>query len=616
MKRSQKSPWRWVPSLYYAEGLPYTFVMLVSVIMYKRMGVSNTDIALYTSWLYLPWVIKPLWSPIVDILRTKRFWIIASQLVIGASLGGIALAIPLPDFFKWTLTFFWLLAFSSATHDIAIDGFYMLGLSKHDQAWFVGFRTTFYRLAMITGQGLLIILAGYLESTTGVPPVDIKIQAVTQQQVQNVQKLQPVSTNGNMKLICEPQELKISTTQIKKDELDAILKDVKKWNLKQGQPQNKTGTAKKSDKSSSWLDTCAAIPIENFLRKNFGETKPDIKKDIAGNAGIIYIRLSEMPDRDTVVNLGRHKGDKSISLIEGSRFVFTKDNWDKPVKAVIQLDPKLKQAKEAVFQARSGNIPFAWTVTFSTMAVLFFVFFIYHKFILPYPEADGSAMKSKSFVIEYFQTFRSFFTKERIWIIIAFFLIYRFGEAQLVKLAAPFLLDTQEAGGLGLTTSEVGFLYGTIGLILLTIGGILGGFAASRHGLKFWIWWMALAMKLPDAVYVYLAYTLPDSFLLVNLCVAVEQFGYGFGFTAYTLYMIYAAEGEHKTSHFAICTGFMALGMMIPGMFSGWLQEIIGYKHFFIWVLIATIPGLILLRFLPLDSSFGKKIPAQESSSM
>ena len=193
-------------------------------------------------------------------------------------------------------------------------------------------------------------------------------------------------------------------------------------------------------------------------------------------------------------------------------------------------------------------------------------------------------------------------------IILAFLLLYRFAEAQLVKMASPFLLDSQEVGGLGLTTGQVGFVYGTVGIIMLSIGGLLGGFAASRHGLKYWLWWMAIAINLPDLVYVYLSYVLPDSFFIVSLCVAIEQFGYGFGFTAYMLYMIYASEGKYKTAHFALSTGLMALGMMIPGMFSGWLQDVIGYKHFFIWVLIATIPAFFILIFLPLDRGFGKKL--------
>jgi PAT family beta-lactamase induction signal transducer AmpG len=200
-----------------------------------------------------------------------------------------------------------------------------------------------------------------------------------------------------------------------------------------------------------------------------------------------------------------------------------------------------------------------------------------------------------------------FFKKKHIGLIIAFLLVYRLGESQLVKLAAPFLLDIKESGGLGLTTGEVGIVYGTVGIISLTLGGLLGGFLAARNGLKHWLWWMLIAINLPNLVYVYLSYTMPDSFILINLCVAVEQFGYGFGFTAYMLYMIYVSDGDHKTAHFAITTAFMALGMMIPGMVSGWLQELIGYQHFFIWVVIATIPAFIITKMIPLDTGFGKK---------
>jgi PAT family beta-lactamase induction signal transducer AmpG len=422
LKETNRSAWFWVPSLYFTEGLPYVIVMTVSVIMYKRMEISNTDIALYTSWLYLPWVIKPLWSPFVDIIRTKRFWIISMQLLIGLALIGIALTTQLPFFFTATLFFFWIVAFASATHDIAADGFYMLGLDQHDQAWFVGVRSTFYRIAMITGSGLLIIFAGQMETFT-------------------------------------------------------------------------------------------------------------------------------------------------------------------------------------------DNIKLAWSITFLLLAVILVLSFLYHKFILPFPDPDTGKILIDFWNVlkEFTDVFVDFFKKDRIILIIAFLLFYRFGEAQLVKLASPFLLDSMEVGGLALSTSQVGFIYGTVGLILLSVGGILGGFLAAKQGLKFWLYPMAVAMNLPNVVYVYLSYIQPQQFWIVNTCVAIEQFGYGFGFTAYMLFMILVSEGKHKTAHFAITTGFMALGMMIPGMFSGLIQEEIGYQYFFIWVLIATIPGFLLLPFLPIDKNFGKK---------
>ncbi|MDX2419236.1 MAG: MFS transporter, partial [Xanthomonadales bacterium] len=424
---------------YFASGLPYVVVMTVSVIMYKRLGLSNTDIALYTSWLYLPWVIKPFWSPLVDILRTKRSWIIAMQLLIGAGLGGVALTLPTDDFFRNSMAFLWLLAFSSATHDIAADGFYMLVLSKHDQTWFVGIRSTFYRLAMIAGQGLLIILAGSLES------------------------------------------------------------------------------------AFQSADTASVLP-----------------------AG-------------------------SVS------------------------DP---------------GIAVAWAVTFYIMAGMFVLFSVWHRFVLPRPDKDVPAIHDtyKDIVRDFLQTFAAFFKKPKIGLILAFLLLFRFSEAQLVKIAAPFMLDSPAVGGLALSTGQVGFAYGTIGVLMLTLGGLLGGFLAARHGLKHWLLWMVISINLPNAVYVFLSIALPDNLLIINLAIGLEQFGYGFGFAAYMLYMLYISNGAHQTAHYAICTGFMALGMMIPGMFSGWLQELIGYQYFFIWVLLATVPSFVVTMLIPLDKSFGRKL--------
>ncbi len=421
-KPISRNPWTWVPSLYLAEGIPYTMAMSVSVILYKRLGISNTDIALYTSWLYLPWVIKPLWSPLVELFRTKRYWILLTQLLVGASLASIALTIPTSRFFQVTLAFFWILAFSSATHDIAADGFYMLGLPEDFQAAYVGVRATFYRIAMIATQGGLVIFAGILEG------------------------------NGY-------------------------------------------------------------------------------------------------------------------------------------------------------------GVPTAWSFTFFLAAAIFGAFFLYHLFILPYPISDRPAVRisSASLSHNFLNTFGLFFRKEGILAILAFFLFYRLGETQLVKIIAPFLLDPRSKGGLELTTSEVGMIYGTVGVIALLLGGLLGGYAIYRKGLKFWIWIMVCALHLPDFVYVYLSHTLPIRLDLISLCVAVEQFGYGFGFTAYTMFMIMVSEGKYKTVHYAICTGIMALGMMLPSMFSGWLQEQLGYPNYFLWVMTATIPGFIVTALVKIDPEFGKK---------
>ena len=310
-----------------------------------------------------------------------------------------------------------------------------------------------------------------------------------------------------------------------------------------------------------------------------------------------------------VITVALKSGDKSISLVEGSRLIFNDRNWNRPALVVIQLDPKLRSESTASFEVRSGNIPFSWSITFAVLVGLFLFFGIYHRFMLPRPASDrpGNAGTIIVFLEEFFKTFGAFFRKERIGVLLLFLLFYRFAEAQLVKLVTPFLLDGRELSGLGLTTGQVGFVYGTIGIIALTCGGLLGGMLASRQGLKFWLWPMVLIMHLPDATFVYLAYAQTDNFTVINLCVAIEQFGYGFGFTAYMLYMIYIARGQHETAHYAICTGFMALGMMLPGMFSGWLQEAIGYRHFFVWVMLATLPGFLVAAVVPLDAEFGRK---------
>ena len=416
MEKKKNNPWTWIPTLYFAEGLPYVAVVTISVIMYKNLGMSNTDVAFYTSWLYLPWVIKPFWSPFVDILKTKRWWIVSMQLLIGAGLAGVAFCTPTPFYVQLTLACFWLVAFSSATHDIAADGFYLLELDKSEQSFYVGIRSTFYRIATIFGQGALVFFAGYLEKTT-------------------------------------------------------------------------------------------------------------------------------------------------------------------------------------------GNIPFAWSITFFVLAGMFIAFFVYHRFRLPYPDSDkpNLSITAGSILIEFGKTFKTFFTKKNAAAAIFFMLTYRFAEAQLLKLIQPFLLDPREKGGLALTTQDVGIVYGTVGILGLVIGGIAGGIVAAKGGLKKWLWPMMLSMLLTSLTFVYLAFMMPDNFWVINLCVLIEQLGYGFGFTAYMLYLMYYAEGEHKTAHYAICTGFMALGMMLPGMAAGWIQEQLGYQNFFLWVMGCSIIPIIAASLLKIE---------------
>jgi len=617
-KQTKRSPWFWVPSLYYAEGIPYIVAMTISVIFYKRMGISNAAIALYTSWLYLPWVLKPLWSPVVEIFKTKRFWIVLMEFIIGGSLAAVALSVPVPRFFQITLIIFWLLAFSSATHDIAADGFYMLGLNQHQQAWFVGVRSTFYRFAMLTGQGLLVILAGFVESHSGLPPVTLqvttKVQAEHQLQITPPDSLPVLAPSGELRISITPDQLAIPLLPRDAAEVQELVNKAQEWNARMGQKieqQDHEQQAEQERKNTLW-QSLVVRPIAKVFLAVFSTAKQQTKGvSTSGNIGIIYLQLSQSPpaDKKIVVTFGRESGDKSISLIEGSRFEFTTANWNKPVMAVIQIDPKLHQVSSAKFIARAGNVPLAWIVTFVLMAILFLTFAIYHRFILPRTGVDVARqpLNLSNFFKSFANTFVVFFKKKHIGISLVFLLFYRLAESQLVKMASPFLLDSQELGGMALTTGQLGFAYGTAGLVMLTVGGLLGGFMAARDGLKKWIWVMVLAINVPDAVYIYMAHFQPDNFFIINLCVGIEQLGYGFGFTSYMLYMIYISEGEYKTAHFAISTGFMALGMMVPGMFSGWIQELIGYENFFIWVLFCTIPGFIIVKFLPLDPEFGKK---------
>ncbi|WP_412062184.1 MFS transporter [Rubrivirga sp. IMCC45206] len=665
----QRSPWRWVPSLYFAEALPYMAVMALAVILYKRMGMTNTDIALYTSWLYLPWVIKPFWSPVVDVLKTKRLWILATQVLIGGGLAGVAFTLPTPLWVQGSLAFFWLLAFASATHDIAADGFYMLALDEHDQAWYVGIRSTFYRAAIIAVSGLVPMLAGALESSTGLGAVDVEVRAVpaaADDSLAQATELPLAATDrtsgagaerGDLTLSASADDLAIPLALRPTDETAALVAQAREANTAAGFYPVDEGPAT-SDDGPSWFGRTISGPLGAALEAAFG-TEREAASDVAGNVGVVAFRLSGPPPagEEVAVNLGIEDGDQSLKLVEGGqRFTFTEANWDRPFLAVVQLDRSLDAPTAATFRATSGNIPLAWSITFFVLAGVFLLIMAWHTVALPrpavdVPNADGAG--GGSGILQYLaflalfiptllvllipmmaaglvaprttgpwgrmfralpfsgspfaETITSFFEKPEVGIAVAFVLFYRFAEAQLVKLAAPFLLDSVEAGGLALTTGEVGFVYGTVGALCLTIGGVLGGILAARDGIGKWLWPMVLAINLPNAVYLFLAVARPDNFLVINAAIALEQFGYGFGFAAFLLVLIYVADGEHKTAHYAIGTGLMALGMMIPGMFSGWLEDIVGYQSFFVWVLIATIPSFLVTARIKIDPTFGQK---------
>jgi len=615
--QKNRSPWAWIPSLYLAEGLPYVAVMTISVILYKRMGISNTDIALYTSWLYLPWVIKPFWSPFVDLLKTKRWWIVSMQLLIGAGFGGIAFSIPVNFFFQATLAFFWLLAFSSATHDIAADGFYMLGLNTNDQAKFVGIRSTFYRIATIMGQGVLIMLAGLLESATGMEPVQITVEASPAYEDVAMVFDSPhehVSPTGDLHFVTNTQTVQMGVGGIDQDSAKLLLQKIERLNREQGFVERSSNDiSQTASAQSSWWSSHIAQPLGTWIQHNFGEQRDAVEpSSLAGNMAVVRVRLSKQPesDKQIVLNTTQSRGDKSIALVHGERLTFHASNWDKSAYLVFQLDPKQTAATATEFKGLSGNIAFAWSMTFLVLAGLFIVFSLYHRVFLPIPDSDMPAVQvtAASVLKDFSNTFVSFFNKPGVGTAIFFMLTFRFSEAQALKLITPFLLDSRDVGGLGLTTGEVGFVYGTVGILALTIGGIIGGIAASRGGLKKWLWPMALSVLLPTAVFVYLSFSQTNSMWIINSFVFIEQFGYGFGFTAYMLYLMYFSEGKQKTAHYAICTGFMALGMMLPGMFAGWMQEILGYNHFFIWVMICSIVPIIAVALVKVDANYGKAV--------
>lgn len=635
-----RSAWYWVPSLYFSQGIPYVMVMTLSVIMYKRLGVSNTDIAFYTSWLNLPWVIKPLWSPLVDCTRTKRGWVVAMQFLVALALAWAAWAVRGAEFFRWSLGLFWIMAFASATHDIAADGFYMLSLSPHEQAWWVGLRSTFYRTAMIVGSGLLVVLAGVLESRQGLPPLTVPVSARAVADAPAVtnwtpEKIQFAAARGPRHIVAEPATLQIVRSALTASEATAVINAANEWNAGHGflAADTRPGDAARSGwVREAWRHcfapvgrmwhAAAAQPLREFLTTHF--PKPaETQAPTAGNVGVIYFALSQPPasGKSIVVTVaakvtgwqffGLAKGDPGFALKAGARLTFNATNWNQPAMAVIQIDPRLKSDAAATFQAGSGNLPRAWSITLFVVAMVFLAFSCWHSVMLPRPQNDGPVITHRNLAAEFAATLGSFFRKRGIFLALGFILLYRFDEAQLSKVISPFLLDSREAGGLGLATSQVGLVYGTFGILALTGGGLLGGFLAAKHGLKRMLPFMIGAMYLPKLVFVLLAFTQPENVLVTGGAVAVEQFGYGFGFTAFMLYLLYFADGAHKTAHYAICTGFMALGMMIPGMWSGWLVDLVGYKHFFVWVICSALPGLALALQLRVDPQFGRRERAE-----
>ena len=546
----ERSPWAWIPTLYFFQGIPYSIVMITSGLIYKTMGISIASFAFWTSLLYLPWAIKPLWSPYIDVVSTKRNWVIWTQLLLGAAFVAAGMVMPLSFFYPISLGVFALIAISSASHDIAADGFYMYALDQHKQAFFVGIRSTFYRFAMLTALGLVPVLAGTIQKNTGLEPVTFETRSVLPEEYIpfNPSEIRIAKAEDEPALLLFPRDLKVPVYQDGKSALDSA---------------------------------------------------------------VIYIALSAPPEEGetVVVNVVRKSGSKDIDLSkkQTGRFEFTSSNWNKPVAASVKVNHNLAGATSSVFLVTAGNIAFSWMVAMAILGVMLLLLAIYNRIMMPRP--DEKSTKEKIGWSVYKEVFISFFTKPGVIPALIFFLMYRLGESQLVKVATPFLVDSRSAGGIGLTSAQYGIAYGTMGMLCLTLGGILGGITAAKFGLKRLIWFMAFCMNIPISVYIYLSIVQPmPGDITIYLSIALEQFGYGFGFTAYMLYMLYyVGDSKYKTAEYAIGTSLMALGMMLPGMISGSMKEALGYQHFFIYVILCSIPGLIAIKFLKIDPSFGIK---------
>jgi MFS transporter, PAT family, beta-lactamase induction signal transducer AmpG len=546
----ERSPWSWVPTLYFFQGIPYSIVMVTSGLIYKTMGISIASFAFWTSLLYLPWTIKPLWSPYIDVVSTKRNWVVWTQFLLGFAFIAVGISMPLSFFYPVSIAIFGLIAVSSASHDIAADGFYMYALDEHKQAFFVGIRSTFYRLAKLTALGLLPVIAGLVLINTGLKPRTVKVESVTQANYTVFDPAEIVirTAGGKPEILVFPEKLEVPVYQPGKSGLDSA---------------------------------------------------------------VVYLALSAPPGRDetVVVNITRKSGSKDIDLSkkQTGRFEFTAENWDKPVAASVKVNHNLTTSVSAEFLITAGNVAFSWVISLGTLGIILIILAIYNRVILPHP-AENDIKEKISWAV-YRDVFVSFFSKPGVIPALMFFLLYRFGEAQLFKIATPFMIDSRTAGGLGMSAAQYGIVYGTVGVICLTLGGITGGIAAARFGLKKLIWIMALGMNIPISVYIYLSYVQPmPGNILIYLSIALEQFGYGFGFTGYMLFMLhYVGESKYKTAEYAIATSLMALGMMLPGMISGVVKELLGYQHFFIYVIICAVPGIIAIKFLKINPAFGIK---------
>jgi MFS transporter, PAT family, beta-lactamase induction signal transducer AmpG len=596
-----RSAWTWVPSLYFAQGIPYSVVMQVATVFYKLMGVSNQTLAYQTSWLNLPWVLKPLWSPFIELLMTKRRWIAAMQILIAVALSLIALGIPTPSFFTYTLILFWIIAICSATHDIAADGFYLMTMPVRDQATFVGVRSTFFRLALLAGQGLTVLLAGSLERASSLPADQVHVVATYQPgatQPFDATLAPPFANTHSDGIQTSQKEIQFSSRASDPRSASTLREKAHAWNVEHGFVAASETIVTGTTKVGGWV-----APLEEWIRKHFAPVRSArVKNEELPNLALVFFRVQTPIETDAprIVTLRRMSGSRDLKVVEGERVEVRKENQGTPFAVLFEPDARGKHAMEAVFVPQSGNLRRAWSLTFGIISAIFMSLAIYHVRVLPVATTDFvSSPGWRSIALGLKDVIVRFFGKPGIVRILLFLLFYRFAEAQLVKMIQPFLLDARQEGGMALTTSQVGSIYGVCGVAMLLAGGILGGSLAGRDGLRRWYWPMVFAINAPNMVYWLLAWVHPESWGWSAAAVAVESFGYGFGFAAYILISMAVARGGHETAHYAFCTGIWALGLMLPGMASGWLQKLIGYEHFFAWVLIATLPSFFVSFLLP-----------------
>lgn len=576
-----KNPWSWVPSLYFAEGMPYMIITTVSVLIFKQLGMSVKDIAFFTSFMAFPWALKPLWAPILDVYWTKKRWVILTQASMAIGFALAAFAMPFTSATQLLLWIFLIMAFVSATHDAAADGFYIIGLpDPTKQAFFTGVRSTAYRVSMITAQGGMVLLAGLIQARTGLAPIEITLKAAPAEATSLVST--PIeSTTG---------DITISTLT------DTVF----------SAGHNKPDGEVRKD----FLEA-----VNNYNAHPTLELLNQLDAPVGMGMLNVYYNKDIEQDKDRQLSIsGESKGD--LKLLNGDFLQYTSTDSHLPRVIVVEAVTNIDHVSDVTFKVNSGNAKTAWFIALITVAILYGVLVIYHLFMVPNNETKivrEQKAETPNFYKEFAEAFITFFQKKHVIPAVAFILLYRFAESQLLKIGTTFMVDAQANGGLALSNSHYGMIYGVVGVISLIVGGILGGWVMSRQGLRFWMIPMALALNIPDLSYFLLSWFRPESVMPVILGVTIEQFGYGFGFTMYMMFMVFFAEdsGKYKTSHFAIMTGLMAVGMILPGMLSGEIYELLGkdYFKFFSWVMISTIVSFsaTYVAMLIIPKEFGRK---------